>query len=101
EGCVILHMLSEVAPQTHVFNLDTGYQFAETLQVRERIAQRYGIEVELKQPELTVEEYERLHDGPLYKTRPDQCCFDRKVKVLKAASLGWHAWISAIRRDQS
>lgn len=101
EGCVILHMLSEVAPQTHVFNLDTGYQFAETLQVRDRIAQRYGIEVELKQPELTVEQYEQLHGGPLYKTRPDQCCFDRKVKVLQAASRGWHAWISAIRRDQS
>ena len=101
EGCCIIHMLSQIAPKTPIFNLDTGYQFKETLQLRDRIAARYGIEVELKQPELTVEQYEKLHGGPLYTTRPDQCCGDRKVKVLHKAIEGKHGWISAIRRDQS
>ena len=27
EGCVLLAMLATIAPQTYVFNLDTGYQF--------------------------------------------------------------------------
>ncbi len=31
EGCVILAMLAKIAPETYVFNLDTGYQFQETL----------------------------------------------------------------------
>lgn len=31
EGCVLLHMLAEIDPQIRVFNLDTGYQFPETL----------------------------------------------------------------------
>lgn len=101
EGCAIIHMLGEIGPQTHVFNLDTGYQFQETLDLRDRIAQRYGIEVELKRPELTVAQYEAKHGGPVYKTNPDQCCFDRKISVLKAAAAGHHAWITAIRRDQS
>jgi phosphoadenosine phosphosulfate reductase len=101
EGCVIIHMLASIEPRVHVFNLDTGYQFKETLELRERIAQRYGIEVEMKQPDTTVEVYESLHGGPLYKTNPDQCCADRKVKVLKQAAQGWHAWMSGIRRDQS
>ncbi len=57
--------------------------------------------MELKQPELTVAEYEAKHGGPLYKTNPDQCCFDRKVTVLKKAAEGWDAWMTAIRRDQS
>ena len=48
EGCVIIHMLAEIEPRTHVFNLDTGYQFKETLELRDRIAKRYGIEVELQ-----------------------------------------------------
>ena len=48
EGCVIIHMLAEIEPRTHVFNLDTGYQFKETLELRDRIAQRYGIEVEMQ-----------------------------------------------------
>jgi phosphoadenosine phosphosulfate reductase len=57
--------------------------------------------VALVQPETTVEEYEKLHGGPLYRTNPDQCCYDRKVKVLTRAIAGMHAWASAIRRDQS
>jgi len=101
EGCAIIHMLAEVQPKTHVFNLDTGYQFQETLDLRNKIAQRYGLLVEMKQPELTVAAYEAQHGGPLYKTNPDQCCFDRKVRVLREAAVGWTAWMSAIRRDQS
>src|SRR5262249_33733771 len=83
EGCCIIHMLADVAPKTRVFNLDTGYQFPETLEVRERIKEKYGIEVEYVRPELTVAEYEAEHGGPLYEHRPDQCCFDRKVLPLR------------------
>ena len=101
EGCVIISMIAKVAPQTHVFNLDTGYQFLETLDLRDKLARKYGVEVEMLQPELSVPEYEALHGGPLYKTNPNQCCFDRKVKVLRRAAEGQHAWMSGIRRDQS
>ena len=101
EGMVLIHMLAEVAPQTPIFNLDTGYQFKETLELREEIKRRYGIAVEMKRPATSVEEYERQHGGPLYRTNPDQCCLDRKVKVLEQAVVGMHAWASAIRRDQS
>ena len=38
EGCVLLHLLAEIEPRVRVFNLDTGYQFAETLELRDRIA---------------------------------------------------------------
>src|SRR5262245_5215086 len=51
EGCCILHLLAEIEPAVRVFNLDTGYQFAETMELRERIRVRYGIEVELVRPE--------------------------------------------------
>ena len=101
EGCAILYMLSKIQPRTHVFNLDTGYQFRETLELRDEIARRYGIEVEMKQPETTVAQYEAQHGGPLYQTNPDQCCFDRKISVLKKAAVGHYAWMSGIRRDQS
>src|SRR6188472_2849931 len=101
EGCVILAMLAKIAPETYVFNLDTGYQFQETLDLRDRIAEKYGIEVDLLRPDLSVPEYEALHGGPLYKTNPNQCCADRKVKTLQRASEVMHAWMSGIRRDQS
>ena len=101
EGCVIIHLLSEIEPRTHVFNLDTGYQFKETLELRDQIAGRYGIAVEMRGAATSVAEYEAQHGGPLYKTNPDQCCADRKVKVLRESIVGWNAWMSGIRRDQS
>jgi phosphoadenosine phosphosulfate reductase len=101
EGMTIIHMLAQIAPQTPVFNLDTGYQFQETLELREKVRERYGITVEYKVPELSVQEYEAANGGPVYKTDPNRCCFDRKIKVLHEAARGWHAWASAIRRDQS
>jgi phosphoadenosine phosphosulfate reductase len=101
EGCAIIHMLAEIEPAVRIFNLETGYQFPETLALRDRLRQRYGIDVELVLPELTVPEYEAEHGGPLYRIRPDQCCHDRKVMPLRRAVAGYDAWISAIRRDQT
>ncbi len=101
EGCVILHMLAEIDPSVRVFNLDTGYQFPETLELRDRIAARYGIEVEMIRPETTVAEYEALNGGPVYQHETDHCCADRKLGPLRSAVMGYDAWISAIRAEQS
>src|SRR5438876_2717241 len=101
EGNCIIHMLADIEPKVRIFNLETGYQFPETLELRERIKDRYGIEVEYITPELTVKEYEEEHGGPLYTIRPDQCCYDRKVLPLRRAVVGYAAWVSAIRRDQT
>lgn len=103
EGCCLLHLLAEIAPTTTVINLETGYQFPETLELRERIKSRYGIEVESISPEMTVAEYEAEHGGPLHVLRPDQCCHDRKVIPLRLAveRIAPLAWISAIRKDQT
>jgi phosphoadenosine phosphosulfate reductase len=101
EGCCLIHMLAEIEPRVHIFNLETGYQFQETLDLRERLRERYGIAVEYVRPELTVAEYEEEHGGPLHGHRPDQCCYDRKVLPLRRAVQGFAAWISSIRRDQT
>jgi phosphoadenosine phosphosulfate reductase len=101
EGCLILHYLAAIAPGTFVFNLETGYQFPETLALRDRIAARYGLEVALEQPQTSVAEYERLHGGPLYRTAPDRCCGDRKLAVIQRVLSRFDSWMSGIRRDQS
>src|SRR6516225_6378181 len=44
EGCCMIHMIAEIEPSVRIFNLDTGYQFPETLELRQRIKDRYGIE---------------------------------------------------------
>ena len=101
EGCILIHLLAEVEPRVRVFNLDTGYQFPETLALRDQIAERYGIEVEMIRPDATVDAYERLHGGPLYVSNSDQCCYERKIVPLQRALVGYDSWITAIRADQS
>src|SRR6266571_2395694 len=78
EGNCIIHMLADIEPRVRIFNLETGYQFPETLELREQIKRKYGIEVEFVRAEQSVPEYEEEHGGPLYVIRPDQCCYDRK-----------------------
>ena len=92
----ILHAVGDRA-RRRVINLDTGYQFAETLGCL-GILEQYGIAVELVRQS---RRYEREHGGPLYVHRPDQCCYDRKVLPLRRAVRGYAAWISAIRGDQT
>ncbi len=101
EGCVIISMLAKIDPTVYIFNLDTGYQFRETLELRDRIAEKYGIVVDLQRPELSVEAYEALHGGPVYRDDPDRCCLDRKVTVLHRVARHFDAWATGIRRDQS
>ena len=96
EGMVLIHMLAKIAPKTAIFNLETGYQFAETMELREQVLRRYGIEVELKRPSLSVEEYERINGGPVYTHDPSRCCADRKISILKQAASNYDAWASAI-----
>ena len=101
EGCLILSMLAKIEPKVYVFNLETGYQFPETMEVREKIAQRYGIVVDYQSNEMPVAEYEKLNGGPVYKKEPDRCCYDRKITVLHRVARRFDAWMSGIRRDQS
>jgi phosphoadenosine phosphosulfate reductase len=94
-------MLAEIDAGVRVFNLDTGYQFPETLELRDRIHHRYGIDVELVRPAESVNEMETRFGGPLYRTNPEECCRRRKIVPLREAVAGYYAWITAIRRDQT
>ena len=101
EGCAIIAMLSEITRDIYLFNLDTGYQFQETLDTRQRLIDKYGIPVHLVGSSQSVTEMETEYGGPIYGTNSDLCCHIRKVVPLQSALVGYEAWISAIRRDQS
>ena len=109
EGCVLLDMLGkirdEIGVAPDVFNLDTGYQFAETLELKARIEAKYGLKIRAIAPDEVIESLETQsqaeHSAPLYKTDPNLCCYARKVLPLSGAVEGFSAWITAIRRDQT
>jgi phosphoadenosine phosphosulfate reductase len=109
EGCAILDMLAKIRDETgvfpDVFNLDTGYQFGQTLSLRKQFETKYGIPIRVITPDAGIEEAEARskaeHGVPLYKSDPNECCYWRKVAPLPLALEGFDAWISAIRRDQT
>jgi phosphoadenosine phosphosulfate reductase len=100
EGCLLLSMLARIEPSVYVFNLDTGYQFQETLDIRDRIAEKYGIVVDYQRPELSIEQFEAEHGGPVHGHDSGLCCRKRKLDVLHRVAGGFQAWMSGIRRDQ-
>jgi phosphoadenosine phosphosulfate reductase len=92
-GVVLAHLLSRVDRTVPVIFLDTRFHFPETYAFKQRFAERYGLNL--------VELTPHSDPGPLYKTDPDRCCAIRKVEPLERALVGFDAWISAVRQDQS
>jgi len=101
EGVVVIDHLARIAPQTPIIYLETGFQFAETDQLKDQLRERYGLNVVEQRAELSVREQNRIHGEKLYERDPDLCCRIRKVEPLNQALKGHDAWIAALRRDQS
>lgn len=101
EGMVLLDMISRRGIKARAFTLDTGFLFGETVKFREEVVDRYGIEIEVMRPGLTVAEQARQFGDALYDRNPDLCCYIRKVEPQRRALAGYEAWITGIRRGQT
>ena len=53
QSSVLVHMLSEVAPELRVVEFDTGLLFPETYETRRQLIERYPINFERIEPELS------------------------------------------------
>jgi hypothetical protein len=94
-------MTREVAPQTRLVEIDTGLLFPETHTTRERLVERYGLEVETLRPLQSVEQQAAAHGPALWEREPDRCCGLRKVAPLEQAIRDADGWLTGIRRDQT
>jgi len=100
QSSVLVHMVSELGLDIDVVELDTHLFFRETYETRDRLIERYGLN--LLRPEIpTVAEQHRREGPNLWERDPDRCCQIRKVEPLLRALEPYDAWISGIRRDQS
>jgi phosphoadenosine phosphosulfate reductase len=101
EGIVLIDKLSRIAPRTPILYLDTGFHFDATDEVKERVRERYNLNLVEIRAEISVERQNAIHGEKLYERDPDACCRIRKVEPLQRALGGYAAWIAALRRDQS
>ena len=100
-GVVLMHMVSQIRPQTTIFYLQTDLFFPETLALRDELATRLGLQFEEVHSGLSLGEQNFQYGRQLWQRNPDLCCQLRKVNPLHRYLAGKKAWITGIRRDQS
>ena len=101
EGCALIHMAIGIQPDLPIFTVDTGYLFQESIALRNRFVDRYGIRLTVLEGQVSKAEQERVHGLKLWERDSDKCCALRKVEPTARALEGLDAWIAGLRRDQS
>ncbi len=101
EAAVLLHLAASIDRSLPVIFIDTGRLFPETLQYRDTLAARLGLN-DVRTVGPSVDEAEgRDPVGALFAVDPDACCGFRKVEPLAAALKPFAAWISGRKRFQA
>lgn len=90
---LLVDLALSIDPDIEVVFLDTGFHFAETLDVLRLSQVRYEMNLRVERPDpATVD---------LWAKGSDACCAARKVAPLERALNGKKAWLSGLRRDDS
>jgi len=100
-GLVMLHLAREQKLPFPVFTLDTGLLFPETVALKQRLEDFFGIAIEALEPDLTIEEQADVHGAELWTRNPDLCCTVRKVLPLRDKLTDLDCWMTGLRRQQS
>jgi len=100
-GSIVCHMVSTAKLQIPVLFVDTGVNFPETLDTRDRLISEQGLRVITLHPELTMTEQTKRH-GVLYLTPEGQkeCCHMRKIEPLLTARGQYDGIIGSLRRAE-
>jgi len=101
EGIVLMHLVSQIRPETIVFYLDTDLLFSNTYDLRDELVKRLGIRFERVYSGISLPEQAFRHGDKLWERDPDTCCHIRKVIPQRQFLANYSAWITGIRRDQT
>ena len=100
-GLVMIHLARQHSLGFPIFTLDTGLLFPETIELKKRLEDFLGVNIESLEPDLTVEEQADINGPELWKHNPDLCCTIRKVLPLRDRLSDLDCWITGLRRQQS
>ena len=105
DGVCLIDMAHRIDPQVRVFTVDTGRLPQETLDLADRLRERYpGLNLDVLSPEAGhLEAMVGRHGPNLFRRSIEArllCCQVRKVLPLTRYLAGLDAWITGLRRDQ-
>ena len=100
-GCAVCHMIGHARLEIPILFVDTGVNFQETLDTRDRVARDYGLDVITLSPLKSMEEQTK-ELGILYLTPEGQkqCCSLRKIEPLLQAKGRFDCLVGSLRRAE-
>lgn len=104
-SAVMLHLIQEVAPDTRIICIDTGYLFEETYQFANQLIERLGLDVRFYAAEMSAARQEALY-GKLWEQGDEgvqRYLQINKVEPMQRAldELGARAWMAGLRAEQT
>lgn len=105
QSAVMLHLVTQVAPEIPVVFIDTGYLFPETYKFADELTTRLKLNLKVYQASMTAARQEALH-GKLWEQGREgleKYNFINKVEPMNRAmqELGATAWLTGLRRAQA
>ena len=100
-GSMVCHMIGHNKLAIPILFVDTGVNFQETLETRDRLAKEYGLNIITLNPRLTMED--QIHEfGVLYLTPEGQkkCCQMRKTEPLLETKGQYDCLVGSLRRAE-
>ena len=74
ESMVLIDLISQIKPDAQIVFLDTDLHFQETYDLIDRVKEKYPqLRIEMKKPDLTLEEQAEKYNPALWKNDPNQC----------------------------
>jgi thioredoxin-dependent adenylylsulfate APS reductase len=105
ESVVLIDMASRLRPGVDVITLDTGRLPQETHDLIDTVRNRFAVTLKVVSPDPTeLAEMSRAHGVNLFYLSPElrlTCCDVRKARPLARALVGYDAWVTGLRREQS
>jgi len=98
---VLLHILNRFRFNIPVYFINTGFHFPETLQYKDKIAEKFGIDVVNLFPNVAKNLQTDSDGNLLFTFDPDYCCYLNKVQPVEGLVSKYDVWINGIRADQS
>jgi phosphoadenosine phosphosulfate reductase len=92
---VLVHVVSQAAPNTSIVLLDTQYHFAETWWYARKLEEQFNLQLSVVSPVPSV-----VPDD-LWRSNIEGCCFVRKVEPLQRALSGKSGWVTGLRRSEA
>ena len=98
-AAILLHQISQVAPDHPIYLTDTGYLFDETHDYKNELIDRLGLNVvEVSAPD-NQHRFTRQNDS--WKYHPDLCCHINKVRPTEHLKKDKDVWVSGLMRYQN